>query len=203
MIDKRIITTPYAKDAWPPYVALACEAFSNQHLLIRGWQVVDDPLWQEVLRALEEPLMLFARLQQDELVADAMIADAGLAPWCPLDGRGHQPFVACTTEELVDRMVAALVEGGPYGGGLRPPSRLDRFRARITGMAAHGYEREELRAAAHDLLRQWHPQGGPSRAYHCRQAWCDLFLEVAWDFTFLTVDEETRTIGLLMITDTD
>jgi hypothetical protein len=202
MADKRISTTPVATDAWPPYIELACKAFSNQDLLMRRWQVVDHSLWQEILRTLEAPLMLFARLQQEELLVEAGIADGGLAPWCPLDVRGHQPFAACTAEELVDRMVAVLAEGGPYGG-LRPPTWSDRLRARVTGMEPNGHDYADLRAAARELLLRWHPDGGPTRASHCRGVWCAFFLDVAWDHTFLTVDEATRTIGLLMITDTD
>jgi hypothetical protein len=41
------------------------------------------------------------------------------------------------------------------------------------------------------------------RAAVADQAWCAFFMDVSWDYTFLTFDTGSRTIGLLMITDTD
>lgn len=203
MDTSSIITETFADAGQPRYVSLAYEAFSHTDLLIRRWQVPDAQVWQAMAPCWSDPLALFVLLQEERLAATAMIQGAGSAPLYPLGHEGHRPFVQCSVEELIARMTTVLVNGGAYGGGLRPPSRLARLRARITGVEAYGYMEEELREAARDLVHRWHPEGGPTRAYFSDLAWCEFFMDVAWDHTFLTVHEDTRTIGLLMITDTD
>ncbi len=198
-----LITEMFAGADEPRYVSLAYEAFTHVGLLIRRWQVADAQVWQAMAQCWSDPLALFALLQDERLAAAAMIEGEGLNPFYTIGQAGSRPFVQCSAAELVAKMTTILVNGGAYGGGLRPPSRFGRLRGRITGVEAYGYEEEELREAARDLLRRWHPEGDPTRAYYHVGAWCDFFMDVAWDHTFLTVHEDTRTIGLLMITDTD
>lgn len=198
-----LITETYAGADKPRYVSLAYEAFTHVGLLIRRWQVADAHMWQAMAPCWSDPLALFVLLQEERLAAAAMIEGEELRPLYTAGHKEHRPFVQCSTAELVARMTTMLVYGGSYGGGLRPSTRMGRLVGRITGVEAYGYEEEELREAARDLLRRWHPEGEPTRAYYHDGAWCGFFMNVAWDHTVLTVHEDTRTIGLLMITDTD